>query len=143
MMTMRKSCGVIPFFVEGGEVKVLLLEHVSGHWGFPKGGQERGEADFETATRELQEEVGITDFKVLEDFRRRGGYEFEAGWKTVQKEVIYFLGRVPSKDVTVQASELRSAQWLGVEEARRRLSHPEIIEILEAAVGQFNKWLGS
>ena len=142
-MALRKSCGVIPFLVEAGTVKILLLQHLDGHWGFPKGGQESGEKDWETARRELWEEVGIADFEVVDGVRLSHSYEFEKGGATVQKEVVYFLGRVAYSDLKIQESELLSAKWLSVEEVRRNLAHKESIEILETAASHIEKWLGS
>lgn len=142
-MALRKSCGVIPFLVEAGTVQILLLQHLDGHWGFPKGGQESGEKDWDTARRELREEVGIVDVEVVDGVRLIQSYEFEKGGKTVQKEVVYFLGRVASSDLKIQESELLSAAWLSVEEARRNLAHKESIEILETAASHIKKWLGS
>jgi 8-oxo-dGTP pyrophosphatase MutT (NUDIX family) len=41
-------------------MKRILVVHdvASGLWGFPKGGQKRGERIFDTAQRELREETG-------------------------------------------------------------------------------------
>lgn len=39
--------------------QVLLLQHVSGHWVFPKGHVERGETQLQAALREVEEEAGV------------------------------------------------------------------------------------
>jgi 8-oxo-dGTP pyrophosphatase MutT (NUDIX family) len=55
---MIKKCGVI--FYDNVEKKYLLVfGNKSEKWGFPKGHQEIGESEEETAIRELYEETGI------------------------------------------------------------------------------------
>lgn len=56
----EKSFGVIPVFKQENNFTFCLIRHTEGHWGFPKGHQDIGESEQETATRELQEETGIS-----------------------------------------------------------------------------------
>ena len=61
MMT-EKSAGFILITddFETDDYSVLLLHYTSGHWDYPKGNIETNETELEAATRELQEETGIT-----------------------------------------------------------------------------------
>ena len=53
---METSCG----FVLVNYDSVLLLQYPQGHWSFPKGHVEEGDANHHiTASRELSEETGI------------------------------------------------------------------------------------
>ena len=57
--------------------KFLLLEY-SSHWGFVKGRIELGEDENKAAKRELKEETGIVEFKLLDDFKEKmGAFGFE------------------------------------------------------------------
>ena len=47
-----------------------------GHWGFPKGHQDAGESEKETAIRELKEETGIDAVNLLEDKTFTEHYSF-------------------------------------------------------------------
>ena len=70
---MEKSCGIILFHSD----EFLVIQHptesndVKGHWDFPKGHVEDNETELETATRELQEETGIDNFKLIDNFRHK------------------------------------------------------------------------
>jgi diadenosine hexaphosphate hydrolase (ATP-forming) len=46
--------------VFGPDGRTLLLQHVSGHWVFPKGHVEAGETQLQAALREIAEEAGVT-----------------------------------------------------------------------------------
>ncbi len=54
----EESAGVIP--IHKGSEEILLVHHIAGHWGFPKGHIEGKETPMQTALRELREETGLT-----------------------------------------------------------------------------------
>ena len=61
---METSCGVV--LVNFGSV--LLLQYPQGHWGFPKGHYEPEDGVYQqTALRELEEETGISEVRMLDD----------------------------------------------------------------------------
>ena len=68
---MEKSCGIVLFYSD----EFLVIQHstesndVKGHWDFPKGHVENNETELETAIRELQEETGIDDFRLIDNFK--------------------------------------------------------------------------
>jgi len=55
---MIRKCGII-FYDEEEKKYLLVYGRKSGKWGFPKGHQEIGESDEQTAVREFYEETGI------------------------------------------------------------------------------------
>jgi 8-oxo-dGTP pyrophosphatase MutT (NUDIX family) len=57
------SSGAIPLKKVGGEWRVLLLRSFK-YWDFPKGMVEEGEDPLEAAKREVQEETGLSKFKI-------------------------------------------------------------------------------
>ncbi|GIR00514.1 MAG: hypothetical protein CM15mP9_2170 [Methanobacteriota archaeon] len=58
---------------------ILLLQYPQGHWDFPKGHVEEGDADKRaTAARELKEETGISDAVFIDDFQYRTALQFPA-----------------------------------------------------------------
>ncbi len=46
------SFGIVPVHERDGVRRFLLIQHLGGHWGFPKGHPEKGESPVETARRE-------------------------------------------------------------------------------------------
>lgn len=56
-----KAYGISLYKIEKNSIKVLLCKSVTSknRWGFLKGGQEKGETNFQTATREFFEESSI------------------------------------------------------------------------------------
>lgn len=100
--------------------KVLLEKEISRNgdrfWTFPKGHQEAGETDIQTALRETKEEVGL-DVEIIDKKPIDNNY-FLLGGK-VLKQVSFFLAKpIDNTEPTAQAEEVEQAQWLSLDEAR-------------------------
>ena len=121
-MKTEKSCGVIPLKQDEGQWKILLIFHRGGrHWSFPKGHQDPGESDKETAIRELKEETGLA----LETFLLNKPYvEVDTFCKLqeqVSKTVCYFPAIV-SGTLVLQQEEILDARWLSFKQALEHLT---------------------
>src|SRR6056297_2141198 len=85
------SAGAILFRDTRGRREYLLLKSRPGDWEFPKGGVEGEEELQQTAIREVTEEAGISDFRLINGFRREYDYVFQAGGNTIHKTVHLFI----------------------------------------------------
>lgn len=117
-----QSFGIIPIWCEANRHKVLLIQHHAGHWGFPKGHADPGESALDAACRELTEETGITEYRVLTERPFWERYTFTKRGQLIGKTVCYFPAIVYSESVLCQASEIRAYAWLSFEEAATQLS---------------------
>ena len=100
-MIEETSAGIVLFRKENEKNMFLLLHYPSGHWDFVKGKMERGESTHETATRETQEETGITDIKYLENFEEWIEYNFQYQGELVQKKVVFFLAETKTEEIKI------------------------------------------
>ena len=119
-MPREVSAGVI-LFRRSPEQRYLLLHYGSGHWDFPKGHIEPGEAPQETATRELTEETGISDVRFLNGYRQTIRYFFRQQGIGIFKLVIYFLAETAQSDVAL-SNEHIGFDWLPYDAALARLT---------------------
>lgn len=129
---MEKSAGLIIFRKEGSRIKYLLLHYDAGHWDFPKGHIEAGESETGAALRELKEETGISDAKVISSFREKISYYYRREGKTVYKEVIYLLAETKTEKVKL-SFEHKGFEWLPFEEAVERVTFKNSKEVLKKA----------
>ena len=131
---MEKSCGIILFHSED----FLLIQHssnsnkVEGHWDFPKGHVEENETELETASRELKEETGIDDFRLIDNFKHRITYNVNKNNKLIPKEVILFLAESYTKVVEL-SSEHQNYVWQNFELSQNRLTYANAKEALAKA----------
>ncbi|MEX0887716.1 MAG: NUDIX domain-containing protein [Phycisphaeraceae bacterium] len=133
------SCGVVPVRMREGRHEYLVVQHGSGHWGFPKGHPEHGETDEQAARRELAEETGLAQVTLMDpgpDLREQ--YIFtqrtDGGRRVVRKTVRYFVGLVPP-DAPVRPCprEVRDHAWGDADATRERLSFDEGRRVLDVA----------
>lgn len=131
-MPQEKSCGVVVFRNEGGGRKYLLLRYEEGHWDFPKGHVESGEAELDAAVRETKEETGIRDLEFVEGFRERIEYHYKKEGKAMHKEVFFFLACTKTKDVKLSFEHI-GFEWLPFEKASKQLTFKNSREVLSKA----------
>jgi 8-oxo-dGTP pyrophosphatase MutT (NUDIX family) len=132
MSVQAVSAGAILFRNTRGRREYLLLKSRPGDWEFPKGGVEGDEELQQTAIREVQEEAGISDFRLLDGFRRDYNYVFQAGGKTIHKTVHLFVAKSFEASAEL-SSEHRDLQWRDYEQAINTITQDGPREVLEAA----------
>ncbi|MEP0823890.1 MAG: NUDIX domain-containing protein [Nitrososphaera sp.] len=129
----ERSAGAVVFYLEGtAEPEYLLLHYTASHWDFPKGNIEAGENEKQAATREIREETGITDVEFLEGFRMKIDYKYRHGRRLVHKEVVLFLARTRTRQVTLSHEHIGFA-WKKFDEALEQLSYRNAKNLLTAA----------
>ena len=124
-MIKEKSCGVFAIKKENNLIKIILIRHNDGHWGFPKGHMEKGETEIETAIRETKEETNL-DVTIIPSFRKIVTYSPKEG---VTKDVIYYLG-IPSGDVKIDNKEIIDYKWITINEIENYINHEDHIKII-------------
>lgn len=130
-MQYEKSCGAVVFTRRDDKIYYVIIQHLGGHWGFPKGHMEPGEEEKTTALREIREETGIY-VKLTDGFRIVEEYPLP-GKPGVTKQVVYFLAEYSGQEIQYQKEELRGACLLPYGEAYRRLTYAETKRILAEA----------
>ena len=132
------SSGAILFRDTRGEREYLLLKSRPGDWEFPKGGVEGDEELQQTAIREVSEEAGIDDFRLIDGFRREYDYVFEAGGNTIHKTVHLFIAR--SFEASAELSrEHRDLQWRDYDQAINTITQDGPRDILTEAHGYLDE----
>lgn len=110
----------------------MILHYPGGHFDFPKGHVENNEEEIETATRELEEETGITDIKIIPGYREAMSYKYFRHGKPSNKQVIYFLAETKTEKITI-SHEHQGSVWLPYDEAMRKLTFANAQQLLEKA----------
>jgi len=131
-MLYEVSAGAVLFRREGKKIKYLLLHYESGHWDFPKGHIEKGETKEETVLREVEEETGIKDIKIIPSFEERIEYFYKKENETLKKHVYFFLCETREKKVKL-SFEHKNFVWLDYEQALKKITYPSSKKLLKKA----------
>jgi len=117
----EKSAGAVVFRDSEGGRRYLLLQN-SGRWDFPKGRVEPGESELQTVRREVSEETGITDLRIVPGFRKVIEYFYRRDGKNVHKQVVYLLAATDHEAVKI-SFEHQGYGWFPYQEALQRASY--------------------
>ena len=131
-----QSAGGVVFRRVNGDVEILLLKHEGGKWMLPKGTIETGETPEAVALREVREETGLSNVRVVGDL---GQERYSFFWRTedtfYNKTVRYFLLEFQGgEEATPQREEgFVAADWMAVDDALARIKYKETREIVKRA----------
>ena len=130
-MPREKSCGAVVFH-RNREVQYLLLHYGAGHWDYVKGQVELGESEKDTVMRELREETGIANARLVEGFREEIRYFYKREGETIYKEVVFFLVEAQGSQVTLSYEHV-GFKWLNYQEALAKLTFANAKNVLKKA----------
>ena len=134
-MKKERSAGAI-VFKKDKEINYLLLHYEAGHWDLPKGHIEENESEQQTLKREIEEETGIKDAKIVHGFKEKIQYYFKFKNELISKEVVFYLAKTKTKQIKISFEHI-GFEWLSFEEAKEKLTYKNAKLILEKA----NKFL--
>ena len=135
-MKKETSAGAVLLCDTSGKNEFLLLNYPQGHWDFVKGKMEVGETPDKTVRREMREETGISNFKLIKGFEEYVEYNFRFKNEVVHKKVIFFLAKTDMKKISL-SHEHNDYLWLGYNDALKKITFENAKNILTKA----NKFL--
>jgi putative (di)nucleoside polyphosphate hydrolase len=83
-----RPCVVGVFANENGKLLVGERSDVAGAWQFPQGGIEPGESAISAIFREMKEEIGCGDFRIIKTATRLVSYRYPGNVRVVQEAKI-------------------------------------------------------
>jgi len=159
-MPREKSAGAIiyrrqPFETSQGKeftILYLLLRYPTGHWEFPKGHIEGKEKEEDTVKREVFEETGLKDIKIIPGFKKYIKYFFRqypqnneqktsysakasqdrAKRPWIFKLVVFFIAETKTKDVKI-SHEHKGFLWLPITQAIKKVTFKNSKKLLKEA----------
>jgi len=136
-MPVEKSAGAVVVY-NGKQREYLLLlypslnKKIKNYWDLPKGHIEGEESEIETIRREIIEETGLKDIKIVPQFRKPIKYFFSRDKKTIFKTVIFYLVKSNTKEVSISPEHLDYI-WLDFYKAYETITYKNAKKILKSA----------
>ncbi len=141
-MKEEASYGIILTQIGSPGSSILLVRQTAGHWSFPKGHPENGEAPTEAALRELKEETGLSDAEIVSDTPLVASYTFTRGDTTYLKYVYLFPAVYDPQHNTplvAQEGEIKDLKWCSPSEARDHLELEPLRTVLDESLEIFRE----
>ena len=131
------SAGGIVFRKKGKTFEVLLIKDAYGRWSWPKGNIDKDEKSQDAAIREITEEVGLKQLRILAKIGRNN-YFYRLKGDLVFKTVFFFLVEANgNQKLKIQKEEIADGRWFKPELALKTVGYKGAREMLEKAIEMY------
>jgi 8-oxo-dGTP pyrophosphatase MutT (NUDIX family) len=135
-MEVSKSAGGV---IIGPPGKVVVVDQDGITWSLPKGRLEPGEDELAAAYREIEEETGLTELKLIKklgDYKRHAMDKHKQDIKSKLRHVTFFLFTTEQRELKPKDPANPQALWVPIEEVEDLLTHRKDKEFFKSIKDQ-------
>ena len=132
----EESSGGIIYRRGKAGIEILLISDAKGRWTIPKGHVEEGEANRQTALREIREETGLRELRII-DWLGKTKFNYRRGDSLVLMTVYVYLieaGGDTDKLTAGDSEGITGVKWFSVNEALDLIAYENMNNLLLLAL---------
>lgn len=115
---------------KNGAIEILLIQDAKDRWTIPKGHIEEGETAKQTAAREITEETGLKDLKVL-NWLGKINFQYRRQQSLVLMTTEIFLTKALGDTNAIKPEEwMNGIKWFSSQEALEKIEYEDIGKII-------------
>lgn len=119
---------------QSNEVEILLIQDAKNRWTIPKGHIEEGESSKQTAEREIREETGLQEMKIL-NWLGKINFRYRRQQSLVLMTTEIFLVQGQGKTDELKPEEwMNGIKWFPATEALEKIEYEDIGKIILLAL---------
>lgn len=124
------SGGVVFRRNKKGEVEILLIQDAKNRWTIPKGHVEEGEEPRQTAEREIREETGLQEMRVM-DWLGKVNFRYRRSHTLVLMTMHIYLVEGKGDTDKLQGEDwLTDIKWLAAPDAVDKIAYDDIGKLI-------------
>jgi ADP-ribose pyrophosphatase YjhB (NUDIX family) len=124
------SGGVVFRRTKEGKVEILLIQDAKNRWTIPKGHVEEGEEPRQTAEREIREETGLQEMRVM-DWLGKVNFRYRRNHTLVLMTMHIYLVEGKGATHKLQGEDwLNDIKWLPSAEAVDKIAYDDIGKLI-------------
>lgn len=128
------TAGGIVFRRKNNEVQILLTQDAKDRWTIAKGHVEEGEVTRETAEREIQEETGLKDMRVM-DWLGKINFRYRRQNSLVLMTMhVYLVHALGETDKLKKEDWMNGIGWFNVADALDKIEYEDIGKLILLAM---------
>ncbi len=123
-MKYESSAGGVIFAFKNHQILILLIKDKTSNWTFPKGLIEKGENSEHTAQREIAEEVGIKELRLIASLKPTQ-YFYKWEGQLIKKTVYYYVFQNSAEEHLKPQTEegIMDVKWFPMEKAQEIIGY--------------------